>query len=192
VTWPFGYNFELSLDANRLATGIRLANRQVWKRAEDGPEFAGMGTTVAAALIDGTHAAVANVGDSRVYLYRAGWLRQLTTDDTWLSAVVQRGMLDTTAIANHPMRNVLTQAAGSQYDVDVHTTDVKLEAGDMLLLSTDGLHTVVPDDDMRATLSSGLAAGRPVEDLAGMLIQAGRSAGAPDNLSCVLIKYDEP
>ena len=59
VTWPFGYNFALSLDANRLATGIRLANRQVWRRSEEGPEFAGMGTTVAAVLIDRAQAAVA-------------------------------------------------------------------------------------------------------------------------------------
>lgn len=190
VTWPFGYSFDLSLDANRLATGIRLANRQVWKRAEDAPEFAGMGSTLAAALIDGANAAIANVGDSRVYLYRSGGLRQLTTDDTWLSAVMQRGTLDSAAVANHPMRNVLTQAAGSQHDVDVHTTDVNLQAGDALLLSTDGLHSVVPEDEMRSILASGLSSNRPAADLAGMLVQASRSAGAPDNVSCVLVRYE--
>ncbi len=185
VTWPFGYNISQSLDANRLTTAIRLANRQVWKRAEEGPEFAGMGTTVAAALIDGTQAAIANVGDSRVYLFRAGCLRQLTCDDTWLSAVIQQERLDSAALANHPMRNVLTQAAGSQYEVEVHTTDVQLEDGDVLLLSTDGLHGLVRDDGMRSILGMG----PEVKEVAATLVSAARSAGAPDNATCVLVRY---
>ena len=190
VTWPFGYNFDLSLDANRLATAIRLANRQVWKCAERAPEFSGMGTTVAAALVSGAHAAIANVGDSRVYLHRAGALPQLTTDDTWLSAVMIRGALSKKTLANHPMRNVLTQAAGSEHDVEVHTHDLTLEPGDLLLLSTDGLHGVV-GETICSMLSAGLSSGRSAEELAVTLIRAARSAGAPDNVSCVLVSYDE-
>src|ERR1022692_2037613 len=70
VSWPFGYAFELSLDANRLATGVRLANRHVWRRAEQDLELAGMGTTIAAVLIGDGRAVVGNVGDTRVYLSR--------------------------------------------------------------------------------------------------------------------------
>src|SRR5262245_53965163 len=67
VTWPFGYDFQVSVDANRLATGIQLANRQVWKHAQQSAECAGMGTTVAAILLSAGNVVIGNVGDSRVY-----------------------------------------------------------------------------------------------------------------------------
>ena len=81
ITWPFGYNFELSVDANRLATAIQLANRQVWKQAEKAPEYSGMGTTIAAAIVNGSKLTVGNVGDSRVYIWHGGSLLQVTIDD---------------------------------------------------------------------------------------------------------------
>jgi protein phosphatase len=186
VTWPFGYNFELSLDENRLVTSIRLANRQVWKRAEEAPEYAGMGTTIAASLISGSEAAVANVGDSRVYLVRSGRLQLLTIDDTWISSVLQKGALDREAILNHPMRNVLTQAAGSQHEIEVHTASVQLETGDLVVLSTDGLHEVVPEVDLHAILTSGGS----VEEMASRLVQAAKTEGAPDNVSCVVAQFE--
>src|SRR5712692_12100200 len=80
VTWPFGYDFNVSLNENRLSTAIQLANRQVWKHSEQAPECAGMGTTVAAVLVDGDKAAIANVGDSRVYLFRDNELVPLPVD----------------------------------------------------------------------------------------------------------------
>ena len=183
VTWPFGYNMSISLNANRLATALRLANRQVWKRADERPDFGGMGSTVAAVLVDDGEVAIANIGDSRVYLFRAGTLTQLTTDDTWLTAVLAQGTLDAASCERHPMRNVLTQAIGSQNDVDAHTVDVRLQPADLLLLSTDGLHAVAGDDAIRAAFAYG---GTP-EDLAKRLIQEARSAGGPDNISCIVI-----
>jgi protein phosphatase len=186
VTWPFGYNMVLSLNANRLSTAIRLANRQVWRRAEERPEFAGMGSTVAALLIEDGEVAVANIGDSRVYLFRHGELTQLTVDDTWLNAVIARGMLDAEAVARHPMRNVLTQSVGSQTDVEVHTKDVQLQPEDCLLLSTDGLHTVVGDDAIHAAFVRGGTAEALVEEF----VRSARSAGGPDNISCVVVKAE--
>ncbi|HWR50533.1 MAG TPA: protein phosphatase 2C domain-containing protein [Bryobacteraceae bacterium] len=185
VTWPFGYDFTQSLNANRLATAIRLANRQVWRRAEDGPEYAGMGTTIAGLLVEGTQCAVANVGDSRVYLLRNGHLTQLTTDDTWLNAVLQTNRVPAAQLENHPMRNVLTQAAGSQGDVEVHTSEVALESGDLFLLSTDGLHGVVGEEALREMLMRG---GDP-EARVGALVEAARYAGAPDNVAGVVVCY---
>jgi serine/threonine protein phosphatase PrpC len=173
----------MSLNANRLATAIRLANRQVWKRADERPDFGGMGAAVAAVLIQGDEAAVANLGDSRVYLFREGLLKQLTVDDTWLNVVLADGNLDAAQRARHPMRNVLTQAVGSQNDVDVHTTDVLLRISDLLLLSSDGLHAVVGDDVVRAALANNL----PPEDLVERLVHEARAAGGPDNISCVVI-----
>src|ERR1035438_2720750 len=123
VSWPFGYSFELSLDANRLVTGIRIANRQVWRRSEQDLECSGMGTTVAAALLSYDRVVVANVGDSRVYRFRDRELVQLSVDDTMLASMVSKGLLSPAELTTHPMRNVLTQSAGSQEDVDVHRSE---------------------------------------------------------------------
>ncbi len=143
-----------------------------------------MGTTIAAALIDAPHAAVANVGDSRVYLFRAGDLRQITTDDTWINEILSRGS-GATDFLNHPMRNVLTQAAGSQREVSVHTFEFELEKGDVLLLSSDGLHGVVQAPQVCEVLASG---GAP-HGMAERLLESARTEGAPDNVSCILVRY---
>jgi protein phosphatase len=185
VTWPFGYNFMLSLEANRLVTGILLANRHIWKRSEESPECAGMGSTIAAILIDSERAAIANVGDSRGYLFRGGKLEQLTVDDTWLNAVVNRDALDRSTLLKHPMRNVLTQAAGSQHDLDVHTADVEFEAGDLVLLCSDGIYGVVCEEAISEVLRSRDSA----EQQARRLKDAARAEGGPDNISCIVIHY---
>jgi protein phosphatase len=186
ISWPFGFDFDLSVDSNRLITAIRLANHQVWKRAEEKPEYAGMGTTVAALLIHDNQAAVANVGDSRVYLFRNGDLKQITTDDTWLNAILQRGP-NYAQLRSHPLRNMLTQAAGSQSDVSVHNAALEVQAGDLLLLSSDGLHGVVEDEEIRGIL----AAGGSIEELATRLLGAARTQGAPDNVSCILLSFGD-
>lgn len=185
VTWPFGYNWQLSLDANRLTTGILLANRHVWRRAEEAPEYAGMGSTLVAALIDGKQAVIANVGDSRAYLFRTGALSQLTVDDTWVASIVQGGMLDKAALLKHPMRNVLTQAAGTENDLDVHIREVEFVVQDALLLCSDGLYGVVSEECIASVLSSS----QSIEQQVARLQEAARAEGAPDNFSCVLLRH---
>ena len=185
VTWPFGYNFNLSLDENRLSTAVQVANRQVWRRSEQAPECAGMGTTLVAALVSGLTAAIANVGDSRLYLFRHDQLIQLTIDDTWVGAMLQQGTLDPSEVAKHPMRNVLTQAAGARESVEIHCVEHTFAAGDILLLSSDGLHNVVEE----AAISAVLASAEGLERSTFRLIQAARANGAPDNVSCLLLRY---
>jgi serine/threonine protein phosphatase PrpC len=184
VTWPFGYNFDLSVDANRLITAIQLANRQVWRQAEKAPEYGGMGTTVAALLADGSNITVGNVGDSRVYLWRDS-LEQLSLDDTWAKAMSGRGGVNID-MSSHPMRNFLTQAAGSKDLVDVHIVERELSPGDVILLSSDGMHGLVTDSEIAATL-----AGAPsINDAAAALVQLARGAGGPDNISVILLKME--
>jgi serine/threonine protein phosphatase PrpC len=181
VTWPFGYNFELSIDANRMATAIQLANRQVWKQAEQAPEFAGMGTTIAAIIANGGNITVGNVGDSRVYLWRGGSLQQLTIDDTWVNAMSGRGGPQLSV-----PRNFLTQAAGSKDLVEVHTTEAELGTGDIVLLCSDGLHSLVPDQDIAQLLS----AGKDLNETASDLLRAAKSAGGEDNISIILFALE--
>jgi len=187
VTWPFGYNWKLSVDENRLITGILLANHHVWKRSEEDPAYAGMGSTVVAVLVQSDRAAIANVGDSRAYLFRRGQLSQLTVDDTWLNTVLKQVALDQKALVKHPMRNVLTQAAGTQRDLDVHTCELELQDGDILVLCSDGLYGVVSEEGIILVLESD-------ESLPCQLTrlkEAALAAGAPDNISCVLLSYGD-
>lgn len=185
VTWPFGYNFDLSVDANRLATGIQLANRQVWNQAQASPECSGMGTTVAAILLGEGGAVVGNVGDSRVYLFRNAELQQITYDDTFVNTLGLQEGSDPEALANHPMRNVLTQAAGTQDVLNVHTVEHKLESGDLFLICSDGLYGVIGNAAIRSILGSS----ENLEQMAGRLTEAARVQGGPDNISVVLLYY---
>lgn len=184
ATWPYGYDFDLSVDANRLATGIQLANQQVWNHAQATPECAGMGTTIAAILLGDEKTVVGNVGDSRVYLYRHSELKQLSYDDTYVNAMAAREGSSFDA-ANSPMKNVLTQAAGSEQTVKVHISEQKLMTGDVYLICSDGLHGVIGD----AAIRSILATGSDVESTARRLNELARMNGGPDNISVVLLSY---
>ena len=185
VSWPFGYKFEISLDANRLATGVRLANRQVWRRAEQSLECAGMGSTVAAVLLGEGRIVTANIGDSRVYRSRQGRLVQVSVDDTIIASMLKQGFLSSEEAATHLLRNVVTQAAGSQESVDVHVVEDAIESGDAILLCSDGLYNVVPEADIEALLGSGATA----EACVDQLVSAANAAGGPDDVSAVVLRY---
>jgi protein phosphatase len=184
VTWPFGYNFNLSIDANRLVTAVQLANRQVWKKAGEAPEYAGMGTTIAAVLGGDDRITVCNVGDSRIYLWRKRSLRQLTVDDTWIRAISGRevGQLDP---ATHPLRNFLTQSIGSKDEVEVHTSEIEPMKGDVVILTSDGLHGLVTETEIASILCAGTSA----EATVSTLLNQAKSAGGPDNISVVLLSF---
>jgi serine/threonine protein phosphatase PrpC len=186
VTWPFGYNFEISVDANRMSTAIQLANRQVWNHAQQSPECAGMGTTVAAILLSEGNVVIGNVGDSRVYLLRGNELKQISFDDTFVNTVALQAGANVEEMANHPMRNVLTQAAGSQDTLDVHIVEQPLESGDLYLICSDGLHGVIGN----AAIRSILGAGEYLERAAVRMKDAARAQGGPDNISVVLMSYN--
>ena len=181
VTWPYGFSMQMSFAANRLLTATKLANRQVWRRSEEAIEYLGMGTTITAALMDNGTAAIANIGDSRVYVWRGGKLEQLSVDDSVNSAPTSAFAAE--SIRQPMLRSVLTRAAGSQENADVHLKEWSLEEGDLLLLSSDGLHGVVGDARMASILAG---AGCP-ESAAKALIAAARESGAPDNVSAVVV-----
>jgi protein phosphatase len=166
VTWPYGYNQQMSFAGNRILTAVKMANRQVWRRAEDSLQCLGMGATVAAVLVDGTLAVVANIGDSRVYLFRGPAFEQLSVDDT------ASMYLPNASGRTEVERSVLTRAAGSEQNAEVHLKEMEVAAGDLLLLCSDGLY------------GSG-----PTAAQTGALIAAARSGGAPDNVSAVLLRF---
>ena len=186
ITWPYGLEKELSFEANRLKTAVRLANKRVFKAADNREDYTGMGTTVVAALVSDSVLTVGSAGDSRCYLFRDGKLTQLTRDDSWVSAAWAEGILTSEEIERHPLRNVITKAVGAKEEIELDTVEHQLVKGDVIMLCSDGLHSMLNDDKIRAALTPVPAA---LEQAAARLIKAANDAGGKDNVSVVLIRY---
>jgi serine/threonine protein phosphatase PrpC len=184
-TWPFGVNPAASLGANRLTTAAKVANLRVFRASEERPEYAGMGTTLVIALVEGAHVTFANVGDSRLYTMRDGVLQQLSRDDSWVMMLSREAGVDPRALHDHPMRNVLTNVVGARPDVDATIGEFDLSEGQLILLCTDGLHGGVPDDQMAAILQTEIDLQRAADTLVQMAVtQDGR-----DNVTVILARY---
>lgn len=186
VSWPFGYEVNKSLDENRLATAINMANRLVWREVENTPAYAGMGTTIVAAIVNEDRVAIGSVGDSRAYLIRDGQMRQLTVDDSWVANLIREGAISEEQAMSHAKRNVLTQAVGSHQQLDVHTLEETLQGGDILALMSDGVYGVIESAALRSILFSCPDLRTSVRQV----IEAARQQGAPDNASCIVLRYN--
>ena len=172
------------LDAGTLAACLRQANDAILAAADNQPEYEGMGTTVVAALVRGDQVLFGSVGDSRVYLSHDGRLRQLTQDDSWISRVLPADALGTADALEHPMRHVLTKVVGVRSDLDPSVADCRFEAGDTLMLCSDGLHGTVGDDAISQTLSRAIG----VDAIARSLVDQALAGGATDNITVVVVR----
>jgi len=179
-------------DATQAVTALRdavvAANERVSKLAKDNPDYRGMGTTLTAALVEGRRLHVAHVGDSRAYLLRDGQFSQLTDDHTLVQHLIDEGEITREEAAHHPQRSVVTRAIGVSEDVDVDSMSLDLQGHDQLLLCSDGLTGVVEDEVIAGTL---LEHSDPDEAVAA-LIQKANEAGGPDNITVLLLRYEDP
>ncbi len=185
ITWPWGLDASLSFDANRVKTAIRLANARVFQAADNREELTGMGTTVVTALISGDVMTVGSAGDSRCYLVRGGELKQLTRDDSWVSAALGEGILNSDDVEHHPLRNVITKAVGARDAIDLDVLVHDLQPGDLVMLCSDGLHGMVSDQEIGRILQSSLDS---LEEVSARLIEAANEAGGRDNVTVVLLR----
>jgi len=188
ITWPFGLDESISYDGNRLKTAIRHANRKVLEATREKTEYEGMATTVAAVLVDGDVANLGHVGDSRIYLFSEGVFTQLTSDHSWVNEQIQSGVISADQARSHPLRNVVTRALGGKADLAVDMQTRRMKAGDLLLLCSDGLTAMVPDEDIARIL--GEAKG-DVEKAAKDLVAEANAHGGEDNITVVLLKFEE-
>jgi protein phosphatase len=186
TTWPFPYDVGLSLDGNRLKAAFRLANRRLGAAIEADDALRGMATTAAAVLAARGKPVVAHVGDSRVYLWRGGKLSQLTEDHSWVGEQIRAGVLSESDARRHPWRNVVTRAISGGDDPDCEVSEIDVQAGDRLLLCSDGLSGVVPPDK----LAGILAPGAPLDATCQALIDAANAAGGPDNITVAMLQVD--
>src|SRR5262249_15300924 len=169
---------------------VQAANQRVYRRAVEDPTAAGMGTTVTVALFDADSGtiAVGHVGDSRAYRIREGRLEQLTADHSLVAELVRTGRLTPEQAADHPHRSVITRALGTDASVDVDTFTMEAAPGDLYLLCSDGLTTMVGDDEILA-LADG--AGRDPAAVARELVDAANRAGGEDNITVVVFEVEE-
>lgn len=188
ITWPFGLDDSMSYDGNRLKTAVRYANNKVLDTTRESAEYEGMATTVVGVLVDGATANLAHVGDSRIYLYRQGTLGQLTSDHSWVNEQIKSGILSADQARTHPLRNVVTRALGGRADLDVEMQVHQAEAGDVLLLCSDGLTTMVPDPEIARVLSENE---HDVEAAAQALVNEANARGGEDNITVLLLRFQE-
>ena len=182
----YGIDPTLSLQSNRLRTAINLANRRVFRAAESHDDYTGMGTTIVAALITRDRLIVGSVGDSRLYLSN-GVLVQITQDDTWAATMLaEHGGADAAALANHPMRHVLTNVLGARDTTTVHMSEHALATGDMVMLCSDGLYGVVDDPSLLAVMQQPGDPGA----IADQLVKAAIEKGTRDNITALVVRYE--
>jgi protein phosphatase len=166
-----------------LLRALAEANRRVIDAAESDPTLHGMGTTMTAAWKLGKEVLIANVGDSRAYVYLGDELHIVTEDQTWVNEVGRRLGIGEDQLKVHPMRHMLTMAIGVSQTLRIHSYAVPLEPGAQFLLCSDGLHGVVEPETIREILS----ANGPLESKCNALIDAAKRAGGPDNITAVLL-----
>jgi serine/threonine protein phosphatase PrpC len=168
-----------------LEAAVKAANRNILDTAARRPECAGMGTTVAAALVTPTGVLLTSVGDSRIYRLRGGHLTQLTQDDSWIAKLQSEGVsLTQNEIERHPMRHVLTDVVGTRADLAPHAEEHGFEPGDTMLLCSDGLHGVLRSDLIEELLS----ADGSVSAVAEALVSTAVANGATDNVTAVVLR----
>jgi protein phosphatase len=182
ITWPFGLELKDSIEANRLTTAVRLANRKIYNEGARSPDLNGMGTTVVAALVAGDRITIVSVGDSRLYRLRDGALEQLTKDDTWLASVLGEKQAED-ADPQHPLRHVLTSVVGTKDDVKPVAREEQLVPGDRFVLCSDGVHGKLDSSALTALLATASSAA----DGARTLVNEAITRGTSDNVTALVI-----
>lgn len=177
-----------------LKEAIEAANRRVYHAARGDHGFAGMGATVVAAVVVGGQVVVGHVGDSRCYRYRKGVLSCLTQDHSFVNELVREGRITAEQAARHPRRNVITRAIGSREHVSVDVTVQPVVAGDVYLLCSDGLSSMISDHETAAIV--GRLAGQPMTEadldrVCVGLVSAANGAGGRDNVSVILAGVED-
>jgi protein phosphatase len=163
---------------------VGKANEKVYTLATENSNFQGMGTTVVAAIVDEREVVLAHVGDSRAYVLHKGGLYQLTEDHSYVNLLRKHGQITAEEARNHPQRNMIVRAVGTNEEVEVDLINTPWGEEDILLLCSDGLTTMVDERDIGLVLTSGMT----LEEMADKLIEMALNAGGNDNVSLILIR----
>jgi protein phosphatase len=171
----------------RLAALAAEANARIHRLSVSDQDLAGMGTTLTAAYVGETEVSLAHVGDSRAYLLRGGELERLTHDHSLVEEFVRQGKLTPAEADEHPQRSIITRALGPEPEVEVDRLSVRGRDGDVFLICSDGLTSMVAE----ARVAETVAAARSLEDAGLELIAAANEAGGRDNITVILFRLEE-
>ncbi|MBN1824079.1 MAG: Stp1/IreP family PP2C-type Ser/Thr phosphatase [Endomicrobiales bacterium] len=177
-------NPNISQAANHLISAIRLANRVIYEASQGYSQNQGMGTTLVALHSEDNHYHIAWVGDSRIYLFRHGHLQQLTVDHSLVQEQVDKGLISSADAEQSEFKNILTRALGTSEDVKVDTAEIEAFDDDYLLLCSDGLTRMVPDDKISEILKSA----ENCEEITTKLIELAKEAGGRDNITVIILQ----
>ena len=175
----------LSPRARILGEAIQVSNQAVWEAAKQDSREAGMACTLACAFVDDRFFAIGHVGDTRVYLIRGDTIQRLTRDHSLVEEQVRLGFMTRETADTSAARNVILRALGSEETVRPDLDELLASSGDFLLLASDGLTTMVGEQEILQTVT---AAGKLEEACSG-LIQLAKRAGGIDNITCLLIRF---
>jgi serine/threonine protein phosphatase PrpC len=188
VTLQKGVDAGLQADAlaHSMVDSFRAADRAIAEHVATHPQTSGMGTTVTAMVVctDGTYR-LGHIGDSRAYLMRVGQLAQLSRDHTWVQREVEEGRLTPSAARKHRYSHILTRALGADPSDVPELTGGQLEAGDLLLLCSDGLTGMVPDRQLARILREGATLEARVQEMIAMANQR----GGRDNITAIVVEF---
>jgi PPM family protein phosphatase len=173
--------------ADGLVHLIEDANRRIHERSRSDAKSAGMGTTVTAAYVGEREVTIAHVGDSRAYLLRDGELTRLTRDHSLVGELVARGKLTEEQAETHPQRSVITRALGPEPDVQVDVQAYQARGGDLFMVCSDGLTSMVPEARVKPLLESGGS----LDQIGRDLIAAANDAGGRDNITVILFRLED-
>ena len=171
----------------QLARILREANRRIYELAVSDDSHRGMGTTVTAAKVTGDEVSLGHVGDSRAYRLRDGELEQLTRDHSLVAELERSGQITPEAAEHHPQRSIITRALGPEPDVEVDTYTLAGRDGDVFLICSDGLTSMISDDELRSILRSADG----LEEAAESLVRAANQSGGKDNITVVLFRLGD-
>jgi len=186
LVWRYGFDAGVSLHANRLKTAIKLANQRIFKAGQKREDYAGLGTTVVAALVVDGRIVFSSVGDSRIYSYASGRLEQMTQDDSWSASVLARSGMNPDAIASNPLRHVLTKALGARAQIDVDVHERQLRSNETLMFCSDGLHGVLDE----AMIANALASPGTPGEIAQTLLQLAFDHKSDDNVTALVVRVE--
>jgi serine/threonine protein phosphatase PrpC len=171
----------------QLASIVRKANRRIYDLAVADESRRGMGTTLTLAKLHGDEVSLAHVGDSRAYRLRAGELEQLTRDHSLVAELERSGQITPEAAEHHPQRSIITRALGPEPDVEVDTYTLTGREGDLFLICSDGLTSMISDDEVRSILRSAGS----LDEAADELVRAANQSGGKDNITVILFRLGE-
>ena len=187
ATWPFREDPSRPYDENRLITAVKLANLRIHERGQSDAKLRNMGTTLVSAYFvrSGGEVLVGHVGDSRVYHWRRGAIRQVTEDHSLLNDYIKTKQLTPEEIQAFPHKNVIVRALGMRPHVEVDLFREKLEPEDVVLLCCDGVTNMVPDPAMAEIVRTHPG---DLQGACDAIVAAANAAGGVDNITCILVQ----